>query len=49
MEENQAKFSPYLEAEYTIKKIKQTTFSRLGISVGFTITIDIREKKSKLF
>jgi hypothetical protein len=49
MEENQAKFSPYLEAEYAIKKIKQTTFSRLGISIGFTITIDIREKKSKLF
>ncbi len=48
-EENQAKFSPYIEAEYSIKKIKQTSFSRLSISVGFTITIDIREKKSKLF
>jgi len=49
MEENQAKFSPYLETEYAIKKIKQTSFSRLTISLGFTITIDIREKKSKLF
>lgn len=49
MEEDQAKFSPYVEAEYSIKKIKQTSFSRFDLSVGFTITIDIREKKSKLF
>lgn len=48
-DENQAKFSPYLEAEYAVKKIKQTTFSRFSFSLGFDINIDIREKKSKLF
>ncbi len=46
---DEANFSPFVESEYSIKKIKDVSYSRLDLTIGFNIVIDIREKKSKLF